>query len=368
MAKSLKQLRMLFAAQIKETFRERQVWFWQLLFPVLLLVIFMVIFGGGDGDFSAKVAIVGERSGVAVETFVASAEASGVLEVEKDLAPGEAEQRLKDNRLDAVIVLPGSGDTGEFRLLLNAERQSGSTAQAIGSIAGQLTAAANQAVTGSAPAFTLKTEYVSSGSRELEVADFLLSGMIALSIAQSGLFGMVGLVEMRRKGILKRLRMTPVNMRLFGIANMGVKFVLSVVQLALLAAIGILAFGAKPDFAPATFLLTFVVGTLAFTGLGYLTASVSKTLESYMGIANIASFVMMFLSGIFIDINVLPDWLKPVSKVLPLTYFAEGVRGGMVYGSGLDAELWLNVGVLAAWGAASFILATLLFRRRSAAG
>ena len=42
MAKSLKQLRMLFAAQIKETFRERQVWFWQILFPVLLLVIFMV--------------------------------------------------------------------------------------------------------------------------------------------------------------------------------------------------------------------------------------------------------------------------------------------------------------------------------------
>jgi len=30
--------------------------------------------------------------------------------------------------------------------------------------------------------------------------------------------------------------------------------------------------------------------------------------------------------------------------------------------------MWLNVGVLAAWGAASFILATLLFRRRSAAG
>jgi ABC-2 type transport system permease protein len=363
----MKQLRMLFAAQVKEMYRERQVWFWSIMFPVLLLVIFMVIFGGGGNDFSAKVAIVGERSGAAAETFVAAAQATGVLEIETGLGPEEAERRLADNRIDAVIVLPDNAESGDFRLVLNAERQGGSTSQAIGSIAEQLTAAANQAASGVAPAFRLKTEYVSSGSRQLEAADFLLSGMIALSIAQSGLFGMVGLVEMRRNGLLKRLRMTPVDMRLFGIANLGARFVLGIVQFVLLAAIGVFAFGANVDFSPATFLLTFVVGTLAFTGLGYLIAAVSKTLESFMGIANLASFIMMFLSGIFIDAGVLPDFLKPVSQVLPLTYFADGIRGGMVYGSGMDAELWLNVGILAAWGAASFFLATLLFRRRSAA-
>lgn len=366
MAKSMKQLRMLFGAQIKETFRERQVWFWQMLFPVMLLVIFMVIFGGGGGDFSAKVAIVGERSGAAAETFVSAAEASGVLEVETGLAPEEAEKRLADNRIDAVIVLPESGESGEFRLLVNAERQSGSTAQAIGSIAGQLTAAANQAVTGAAPAFTLKTEYVSSGSRELEVADFLLSGVIALSIAQSGLFGMVGLVEIRRKGLLKRLKMTPVNMRLFGVANVGARFALSIVQVILLTLIGVVAFRANVDFSPLTFLLIFIVGTLAFSGLGYLISAASKTLESYMGISNLVSFIMMFLSGIFIDVNVLPGYLKPVSHVMPLTYFVDGIRGGMIYGSGMNADMWLNLAVLAAWGGVSFILATLLFRRRSA--
>jgi len=365
MAKNMKQLRMLFAAQVKETFRERQVWFWSIVFPVLLMVIFMVIFGGSS-DFSAKVAIVGERSGAAAETFVAAAEATGVLEIEQALALQEAESKLKDNRVDAVIVLPDSGEAGEFRLLLNAERQTSSTSQAIGSIAGQLTAAANQAANGVAPAFKLTTEYVSSGARHLEPADFLLSGMIALSISQSGLFGMIGLVEMRRKGLLKRLRMTPVNMRLFGMANIGARFILSIVQVVLLTAIGILAFKANVDFAAGTFLLTFVIGTLAFSGLGYLIAAASKTLESYMGITNVVSFLMMFLSGIFIDINVLPDYLKPVSQALPLTYFAEGIRGGMVYGTGMNAELWLSIAILAAWGAVSFVLATLLFRRRSA--
>jgi ABC-type multidrug transport system, permease component len=366
MAYRMKQLRMLFDAQLKETFRERQVWFWSIMFPVLLLVIFMVIFGG-DGDFSAKVAIVGERSGAAAEAFVQAAEATGVLKIEQDLDLQEAEKRLKDKRIDAVIVLPESGETGDFRLLLNAEGQTSSTSQALGSIAGQLTAAANQVATGAAPAFDLKTEYVSaSNNNRLKFSDFLLSGMIALSISQSGLFGMVGLVEIRRKGLLKRLKMTPVNMRLFGIANVGARFILSIVQVILLTIIGVLAFRANVDFSPLTFLLTFIVGTLAFSGLGYLISAVSKTMESYMGISNLVSFIMMFLSGIFIDVNVLPGYLRPVSHVLPLTFFVDGIRGGMVYGSGMNADMWLNLAVLAAWGAVSFILATLLYRRRSA--
>ncbi|AGA58376.1 MAG: ABC transporter permease [Thermobacillus sp.] len=365
MAKNMKQLRMLFDAQLKETFRERQVWFWSIMFPVLLLVIFMIIFGG-NSDFSAKVAIVGDKSGAAAEAFVQSAEATGVLKIEQDLDLQEAEKRLKEKRLDAVFVLPDSSEAGDFRLLLNAEGQTSSTSQALGSIAGQLTAAANQAATGIAPAFDLKTEYVSASHNRLKVSDFLLSGVIALSIAQSGLFGMVGLVEIRRKGLLKRLKMTPVNMRLFGVANVGARFVLSIVQVILLTLIGVAAFRANVDFSPLTFLLIFIVGTLAFSGLGYLISAASKTLESYMGISNLVSFIMMFLSGIFIDVNVLPGYLKPVSHVMPLTYFVDGIRAGMIYGSGMNADMWLNLAVLAAWGVASFLLATLLFRRRSA--
>lgn len=366
MVRGMKQFRMLFTAQLKETFREKQVWFWSILFPVLLLVIFMIIFGGmSRGEFSAKVAIVGSPEGTAAEVFVQAAESSGVLQIESELGYDEAVQKLKDNRLDAVIMLPESADAGRFRLLLNAEKQGSSTAQAVSSIAGQLTAAANEAAAGAPPAFVLATETVSSGGGELDVSDFLLSGMIALSIAQSGLFGMVGLVEMRRTGLLKRLRMTPVNMRLFGAANLGSKFILSIVQVILLTLIGVLAFRANVHFAVLPFLLIFTVGTLAFSGLGYLIAAVSKTLESYMGIANLLSFAMMFLSGIFLDINLLPPYLKPVAQVLPLTYFADGIRDGMIYGSGMNAEAWLNLGILAAWGLAAYGAATLLYRRRS---
>lgn len=51
----------------------------------------------------------------------------------------------------------------------------------------------------------------------------------------------------------------------------------------------------------------------------------------------------------------LPDFLKLLPRVLPAC-IADGVRGGLVYGSGMDAELWLNVGILAVRGAASCFL------------
>lgn len=86
-------------------------------------------------------------------------------------------------------------------------------------------------------------------------------------------------------------------------------------------------------------------------------ASLSKTMDSYFGIANLISFLLMFLSGIFFDYSMLPAYIKPLSSILPLTYFANGIRDSMVYGLGvLQPSFWLNVGVMAAWGIVTFII------------
>lgn len=80
-----------------------------------------------------------------------------------------------------------------------------------------------------------------------QYSDFLLTGLIALSIAQAGLFGMVSMVEMRRNGLLKRLRLTPMSMKLFGLSNRLVRFILSAIQVVLLTLLGLLLYHAKLD-------------------------------------------------------------------------------------------------------------------------
>lgn len=362
-----KQLGKLFIAQLKTMFREKQVWFWNLFFPVILMVVFMVIFGGGDSSsFEAKVAIVKPQANAAADQLEAGLRQVPVFtwESEQAVSREQADEWIKAKDVDAVIILPENETAGEIRMIVNAENETSATSQAVRGILDQYIQQANFTAAGIEPAFTLQSSVVSSGRSDLSSADFLLTGMIALSVAQSGLFGMVDMVESRRSGLLKRLRMTPVRMGLYGVGGMMVRFVLSFVQIVLLSLIGIFGFGANLHLDLPTLVVAFFIGVLAFNALGYLFSSFSKSIEAYMGIANITSFLMMFLSGVFFATSGLPDWLKPLTQVLPLTYFVEGMRDGMVYGSGFfSAEFWIGMGILGLWGVVAFGLGVLIYRK-----
>lgn len=353
----MKQLARLFEAHLKMTMRDKGVWFWAIAYPALLMVIFILIFGGVAGDedaFRAKVAVVREGDGPAADAFERMLRQIPVLEWAADGARDrqEAERLLLDGELDAFIVLPDGETSKTAELYVHKERERSAVTQAL---SGMLREAVARFEAGAAPEWTVAVRSVSEGGDSLTVTDFIVTGMIALAICQSGLFGMSGLVEMRRNGLLKRLRMTPVRMSLFGAGDILTRFILSAVQLVLLAGIGALLFGVSYRIAPLAFTLLVVIGILSFSAMGYLIASLSRTMESYMAIANIASFLMLFLSGVMIELSMLPDWLQPVSKVLPLTYFVDGIRDTMLYGSGVaNRALWLNLAVLSAWMLASF--------------
>jgi ABC-2 type transport system permease protein len=46
---------------------------------------------------------------------------------------------------------------------------------------------------------------------------------------------------------------------------------------------------------------------------------------------------MMFLSGTFFPLEMMPEFLREIAKVLPLTYLSEGLRDSMVYGNASSA-------------------------------
>lgn len=362
-----KQIGKLFGAQIKMMFREKQVWFWNLFFPIILMVLFMIIFGGGgSSDFKTKIAVVKSGANESSDMLEKQLRQVPVFEwkSEQPVSKEQADTWVKDKDVDAVIILPATADVKELELVVNKENENSATTQAISGILNQFIQQTNYEVAKVQPTYQLKTSSMSNGSEDLSYVDFLMTGMIALSVAQGGLFGMVDMVEMRRKGLLKRLKMTPVKMGLFGLGGMMVRFVLAVAQIVILAAIGVLGFGANLHIDIPTLVVAFFIGALSFNALGYLFSSFSKSIEAYMGIANIASFLMMFLSGIFFPTTGFPDWLQPVSQVLPLTYFVNGMRDGMVYGSGIaTSDFWTGIGVLGIWGVIAFGVGVLIYRK-----
>ncbi|MEC1525907.1 ABC transporter permease [Neobacillus niacini] len=363
------QFKKMFAAQLKLTLREKQAWFWGIFFPVILMVIFMVIFSGSsDDEFQSEIAIVADNPNPASEMLLTQINQLPILDVKsgEPVSRSTAEQWVKDQEVDAAIVLPESAEDTSFVLVVNKEDEQGVTTQALSAILDKIVQQANLSAVGATPTYDIQFESVTASTNELDYTDFLLTGMIALSIAQGGMFGMVDLVEMRRKGLIKRLRMTPAKMGIFGLSDMVMRLLFSIIQILLLSLIGVFIFGANLYINFFSLTIIFLIGALSFNALGYFISSFSSTQNAYMGVANIVSFLMMFLSGVFFPIETMPDWLQPVSNILPLTYFAEGLRDSMVYETGvLSGTLWFGIGVLVIWGVITFLLGSWLYKRKS---
>ena len=73
-----------------------------------------------------------------------------------------------------------------------------------------------------------------------------------------------------------------------------------------------------------------VLDVFAFVGLGMILTRVAREAESAAAAANAVMFPMMFLSGTFFPVEMMPEFLQKVAKVLPLFYVNEGLRASMV--------------------------------------
>jgi len=122
---------------------------------------------------------------------------------------------------------------------------------------------------------------------------------------------------------------------------------------------------ADPSFVfanePVTFTVVATAGALAFSAIGLLTASRARTIEGASGLINLVIVPMWLGSGVFFSYERFPEQLHPLLRALPLTALNDALRVGMIDGAGL-AEVFPEMGVLAAWSVVSFALALRIFR------
>ena len=104
-----------------------------------------------------------------------------------------------------------------------------------------------------------------------------------------------------------------------------------------------------------------LLGALAFSGLGLLTAARPRTIEGVSGIMNLVMVPMWIFSGIFFSTERFPAAMQPFVQALPLTALNNALRGVMLEGAGL-VPLLPEIAMLAVWGAVSSCVALKIFR------
>ncbi|MGQ9641935.1 MAG: ABC transporter permease [Candidatus Bathycorpusculaceae bacterium] len=161
--------------------------------------------------------------------------------------------------------------------------------------------------------------------------DYYVPGITAAFIMSNGIIGLTAnTTEFKRRGVIKRLSITPLSKMDWILGNVLSQTILNLMLTAFMLAIGWIVFNVQviPD-APSVTLI--FLGSVMFSGIGMLLSGLVKDVEAASALGNAVAFPMMFLSGTYFPLEIMPSYIQSISKALPLTYFSEGLRNAMIY-------------------------------------
>ena len=209
------------------------------------------------------------------------------------------------------------------------------------------------------PLMELRTE--ATTAREVRTIDYLLPGILAMSIMQLGLFATAQpLVAMRTQGVLKRLNATPLSSLTLLASYISFRLTIALFQTALCVLIGRYAFAVAMVGSWWVFAGWIFLGTLAFLSIGFFMAAVSKNEESIIATSTVINLPMILLSGTFFPVNHLSRVFDYFLPLIPLNYLSDALRVTMVDAIPLHSPM-TDALVLVAWVVAMTGLAVRFF-------
>ena len=342
---------------LKIFFRNRQSIFFSMLFPLIFTGVFF--FSGGAAD-PIKLGLVNLSQSSIANSFSELVIAEPSFEVTKGSLSILREELINGDQT-AIIVVPENfsvtGDAGELNLILDASqvRQASSIEETLKNSLLSI----EREVRGIKPMFNLVVEDVQA--RPQRYVDFLLPGILAymlmnLCIAGSGF----NIVEYRRRGILKRLFVTPIQPKDFIVAIILSRMVIVLTQISVMLGLAIIILDINIVGGLPSLYGMIIFGTFIFLCIGFFLGSLAKTQEAIQPIVALTSFPQLILSGVFFPISSMTEWLQPVAHSLPLSVVVSGLRGISNDGMSLLSINYTTMGVVI-WMMISFFVAIKYF-------
>jgi ABC-2 type transport system permease protein len=196
----------------------------------------------------------------------------------------------------------------------------------------------------------------------LSAGELLLTGGVAMVLTLVVYTTLVSAYVSRREElVLKRLRTGEVrDAEILGATALPAA-VIALLQIALLVVLGTATWGGRLPERPDLMLAGVALGTVMMAALAAATAAVTRTVESAQVTALPLLMIGFVGSGVAVPLEVFPDGLAEVLRVLPLTPVVDLVRGGWVGGLAA-AEALRALGTALAWTVVSVYVVRRWFR------
>jgi ABC-2 type transport system permease protein len=332
---------------IKSFYREKTTMFFTTTFPILLILVFGTIFM--DQDKVILNLCVQDLDQTVTSAEIAKTLAlTGKFKIIRVDPAMDATQYAKNNNVNLVLVIPKDyersytqylqfDDPNAFVTITYVYDPGSSSVVSKMQFLDMAFARMNEGLSGK-PSF-VRTTGISIHTRKFRFIDFFIPGIIAMAVMTASLFGTVNVnTELRQKGIIRKLSTTPITRTDWILSNILYQFLLALISTTAMLLVSYAVFDVRLQL-NAWLPLFIALDVFTFVGIGMILTRIVKEAQSAAAAANAVIFPMMFLSGSFFPLELMPRYLQTFARTLPLYYINEGLRASMVlqdYGTALS--------------------------------
>jgi ABC-2 type transport system permease protein len=209
--------------------------------------------------------------------------------------------------------------------------------------------------------YTAKSESIVQGSGSY--VEFMIPGLLMMVMITSVMTGLPRAIAYERDvGTLSGFLVAPISRVSIIAGKVLGRVVRGLIQGVLSLILAILLFGITIHGNILWVLLTLFLGVFSFVGLGIVLTSIAEDEETAGMIMMTLTMPMLFLSGIFFPIQMMPSFMQTIAYWLPFTYAIDAMRRIMIFGVTLSAVA-TDMLVMVGFGVVMLLIAIPAFNR-----
>lgn len=198
-----------------------------------------------------------------------------------------------------------------------------------------------------------------------EYLQFLLPGILVMTVSQITMYTGIDLNNDIRKGIFDRFRTLPIWLPSALVGALLVDVIRYSLASAIMIGLG-LALGFRPEGGAMGVLgavLVILLFSFSFSWIWTAAGIIMRSEKSLMMISFLVVFPLTFVSNVFVDPSTLPSWLQGFVNINPISILATAVRG-LMHGNGTWEQIGWVVVVSAIFVVIFAPLTMYLYRRK----
>jgi ABC-2 type transport system permease protein len=346
--------------------------FFGLIFPVILIALFGAIFSGNSSG-TLTVYAQNQDTGpfLTPQMDIASQlidvlNHTGTMNIQL-VSPSEnfTKYLLSNSKSEGIIIPANFSASYLLGQKVNVTVYGNPSSSSSGVVSGTVTAVINHfnLVYYNPNAFSIiQIAPATVNTQQPNYVDTLIPGLVGFSILVNPMFSLVEISSQYKKiKLFKQLSLTPLTKMEWLASKVLFYICLSTVSFLLMVVVGVVGFQANITLT--VWLIPFLIlGPMLFASLGMLVGTLAKNPETAGVLGNVITFPMMFLSGTFFPLYIMPEYLQTIAHVLPLFYIIEGLNAVMVYAN--YAQALIDIAVIAVIAVIVFVVAAKLFKWR----